>query len=31
MRLEIAPRRLRLRAPLATAHGTIAERELLEC
>lgn len=30
MRLEIAPRRLRLRAPLATAHGTIAERELLD-
>ena len=30
MRLEIAPRRLRLRTPLATAHGTIAERELLD-
>lgn len=30
MRLEIAPRRLRLRRPLATAHGTIAERELLD-
>lgn len=30
MRLEIAPRRLRLRTPLATAHGTIADRELLD-
>jgi L-Ala-D/L-Glu epimerase len=30
MRLEIAPRRLRLRTPLATAHGTVAERELLD-
>jgi L-Ala-D/L-Glu epimerase len=30
VRLEIAPRRLRLRTPLATAHGTIAERELLD-
>lgn len=30
MRLEIAPRRLRLRTPLATAHGTIAVRELLD-
>jgi len=30
MRLEIAPRRLRLRTPLRTAHGTIAERELLD-
>ncbi|MFL5816011.1 MAG: mandelate racemase/muconate lactonizing enzyme family protein [Conexibacter sp.] len=30
MRLEIAPRRLRLRSPLATAHGTVAERELLD-
>lgn len=30
MRLELAPRRLRLRTPLATAHGTIAERELLD-
>ena len=30
MRLEIAPRRLRLRTPLATAHGEIAERELLD-
>ncbi len=30
MRLEIAPRRLRLRSPLRTAHGTVAERELLD-
>lgn len=30
MRLEIGPRRLRLRTPLATAHGTVAERELLD-
>lgn len=30
MRLAIAPRRLRLRTPLQTAHGTIAERELLD-
>jgi L-alanine-DL-glutamate epimerase-like enolase superfamily enzyme len=30
MRLEIAPRRLRLRTPLTTAHGTIVERELLD-
>jgi L-alanine-DL-glutamate epimerase-like enolase superfamily enzyme len=30
MRLEIAPRRLRLRTPLASAHGTVAERELLD-
>ena len=30
MRLEIAPRRLRLRTPLSTAHGTITERELLD-
>jgi L-alanine-DL-glutamate epimerase-like enolase superfamily enzyme len=30
VRLELAPRRLRLRTPLATAHGTIAERELLD-
>lgn len=30
MRLEIAPRRLRLRTPLRTAHGTVAERELLD-
>ncbi|HET6449112.1 MAG TPA: enolase C-terminal domain-like protein [Conexibacter sp.] len=30
MRLEIAPRRLRLRTPLSTAHGTVAERELLD-
>lgn len=30
MRLAIAPRRLRLRTPLVTAHGTIAERELLD-
>lgn len=30
MRLEIAPRRLRLRTPLTTAHGTVAERELLD-
>ena len=30
MRLEIAPRRLRLRTPLHTAHGTVAERELLD-
>ena len=30
MHLAIAPRRLRLRTPLETAHGTIAERELLD-
>jgi L-alanine-DL-glutamate epimerase-like enolase superfamily enzyme len=30
MRLEIAPRRLRMRRPLTTAHGTVAERELLD-
>ncbi|MDW5596756.1 mandelate racemase/muconate lactonizing enzyme family protein [Conexibacter stalactiti] len=30
MRLAIAPRRLRLRTPLPTAHGTITERELLD-
>jgi o-succinylbenzoate synthase len=30
MRLEIAPRRLRLRTPIVAAHGTIAERELLD-
>ncbi len=30
MRLEIAPRRLRLRTPLRTAQGTIVERELLD-
>jgi L-alanine-DL-glutamate epimerase-like enolase superfamily enzyme len=30
MRLEIAPRRLRLRTPLATAHGSVAERDLLD-
>lgn len=30
MRLEIAPRRLRLRTPLRTAHGVVAERELLD-
>lgn len=30
MRLAIAPRRLRLRTPLETAHGTVAERELLD-
>jgi L-Ala-D/L-Glu epimerase len=30
VRLEIAPRRLRLRTPLQTAHGTVAERELLD-
>jgi L-alanine-DL-glutamate epimerase-like enolase superfamily enzyme len=30
MRLEIAPRRLRLRRPLTTAHGTITARELLD-
>jgi L-Ala-D/L-Glu epimerase len=30
VRLEIAPRRLRLRAPLVTAHGTVGERELLD-
>jgi L-Ala-D/L-Glu epimerase len=30
MRLEIAPRRLRLRTPLEAAHGTVAERELLD-
>jgi L-alanine-DL-glutamate epimerase-like enolase superfamily enzyme len=30
MRLAIAPRRLRLRTPLKTAHGTIADRELLD-
>lgn len=30
MQLAIAPRRLRLRTPLETAHGTVAERELLD-
>lgn len=30
MRLEVAERRLRLRTPLRTAHGTVTERELLE-
>lgn len=30
MRLEIAPRRLRLKTPLHAAHGTVAERELLD-
>jgi L-alanine-DL-glutamate epimerase-like enolase superfamily enzyme len=30
MRLAIAPRRLRLRSPLRTAHGMIADRELLD-
>lgn len=30
MRLELAPRRLRLRTPLRTAHGTVTERELLD-
>jgi L-alanine-DL-glutamate epimerase-like enolase superfamily enzyme len=30
VRLEIAPRRLRLRSPLVTAHGTLTERELLD-
>jgi L-alanine-DL-glutamate epimerase-like enolase superfamily enzyme len=30
MRLAIAPRRLHLRTPLQTAHGTIADRELLD-
>jgi L-Ala-D/L-Glu epimerase len=30
MRLDVAERRLRLRTPLATAHGTVTERELLE-
>ena len=30
MQLEIAPRRLRLRTPLRTAHGTVSERELLD-
>jgi len=30
LRLEIAPRRLRLRTPLRTAYGTVAERELLD-
>jgi L-Ala-D/L-Glu epimerase len=30
VRLEIAPRRLRLRTPLHAAHGTVAERELLD-
>lgn len=30
MRLEIAPRRLRLRTPLRTSHGTVSERELLD-
>jgi L-alanine-DL-glutamate epimerase-like enolase superfamily enzyme len=30
VRLEIAPRRLRLRTPLRTAHGTVRERELLD-
>lgn len=29
MRLEVAERRLRLRTPLATAHGTVTARELL--
>jgi L-alanine-DL-glutamate epimerase-like enolase superfamily enzyme len=30
VRLEIAPRRLRLRTPLHNAHGTVSERELLD-
>jgi L-alanine-DL-glutamate epimerase-like enolase superfamily enzyme len=30
VRLEIAARRLRLRTPLTTAHGTVVERELLD-
>lgn len=30
MRLEIAPRRLRMRTPLRTAHGEVAERLLLD-
>jgi o-succinylbenzoate synthase len=30
VRLAIAPRRLRLRTPIATAHGTVDERELLD-
>jgi L-Ala-D/L-Glu epimerase len=30
VRLEIAPRRLHLRTPLRTAHGTVTERELLD-
>jgi L-Ala-D/L-Glu epimerase len=30
VRLEIAPRRLRLRQPLSTAHGTVAERALFD-
>jgi L-alanine-DL-glutamate epimerase-like enolase superfamily enzyme len=30
VRLEIAPRRLRLRTPIEAAHGTVAERELLD-
>jgi L-alanine-DL-glutamate epimerase-like enolase superfamily enzyme len=30
VQLEIAPRRLRLRTPLLAAHGTVAERELLD-
>jgi L-alanine-DL-glutamate epimerase-like enolase superfamily enzyme len=30
VRLEIAPRRLRLRTSLHTAHGTVVERELLD-
>lgn len=30
MHLAIAPRRLRLKQPLETSHGTIAERELLD-
>ncbi|HEX7292813.1 MAG TPA: mandelate racemase/muconate lactonizing enzyme family protein [Conexibacter sp.] len=30
MRLEIAPRRLRLRTPLHAAHATVTERELLD-
>lgn len=30
MRLAIAPRRLRLREPIVTAHGTVTDRELLD-
>jgi L-alanine-DL-glutamate epimerase-like enolase superfamily enzyme len=30
MRLRVVPRRIALREPLRTAHGTVAERELLE-
>lgn len=30
MRLAIAPRRLKLRSPVETAHGTVRDRELLD-